>query len=64
MFKSVPEHSSSSELERTENDKGEPRKVVWIKFDEFSSPTLNGDVNFSGHTKMNSKSKTQKMLFV
>ena len=42
-----------------------PKQILWIKQDEFWSPTLDDDANFLSQTKAKSKTQTQKtVLFV
>ena len=43
--------------------KPEPKKILWMKSDDFRSPTLDGDVNFSVQSKLNSKLQIHKTVF-
>ena len=57
-----PKHLATKATENDENSKQCPKKLVWMKSDNFWIPTFYGDVNFSGQTKTNSKTQIHKSV--
>ena len=49
-------------MQRDAINEQESKKLVWMKSDEFWSLKLDGNYNFSGHTILNSKTRTQKLV--